>query len=486
MPISSKRRLVWFLSLILLTAFSAIIALNYISSRNSMKSEIVQSSLPLLRENIYTTILRDLLPSMQVASLMANDSFLVRWVENGEKDTSEITDYLERIRAEYDFNSTFFISNTSMRYFHPAGINKVVSTEDDHDVWYYDFIASGKDFDLDVDTDETSDELLSIFINSRLENQDGKLLGVTGVGIEMEGFSGFLAEQQKEFDRIIYLVDDSGFIQAHSDLNQVEKVDIHQSEGIEVIADDILNHKTEAYAGQYKIDGKTIIITARYVPEIDWFILVEHDEYAAMAGIRRHLLESLIIGLTAFALVLALSIITINRYDSKMESMVVSDVLTGASNRRALEAALPRMLYRRKKQASAVALLIIDLDKFKDLNDLYGHQAGDQVLINFTGIAENSIQQDALLVRWGGDEFIIVSETDIVGAESLAQEIRKRFSESEKRVTLSIGIAEATDADDSESLMKKADAALYQAKNGGRNRVALHNESSEVNKISGT
>lgn len=480
MPVSSKKHLVSYLSLILLTAFSAIILLNYISARNSMKVEIVRSSLPLLRENIYTTIIRDLLPSMQVASLMANDSFLVRWVENGEEEVSEITSYLERIRSEYGFHSTFFVSDSSSRYFHADGINKVISSEDEHDVWYYDFVATGKKFDLDVDDDEMASDLLSIFINYRLENQAGELLGVTGVGIEMEGFSGFLSEQQDAFSRVIYLIDDSGFVQAHSDLSQVEQVNIQNTEGIGSIADDIIGHQTEAYTGQYKVDGRTTIITARYIPEIDWYVLVEHDEHAAMAGIRRHLLESLIIGFTAFGLVLTLSIVTINRYDSRMEKMVISDVLTGAANRRALEAALPRMLSRRNRQKNAVAMLLVDLDRFKALNDEFGHHAGDEVLKKFTEITGKSIRQNDLLVRWGGDEFIIVCETDIVGAESLAQKIRERFSESEKRVTLSIGIAEAADADDSESLMKKADTALYEAKNSGRNRVAVYEVSPEV------
>ncbi len=474
MSLNSKSRLIGLLGLILLTAFSSIILLNYISARGSMKTEIVKSSLPLLRENIYTTILRDLLPPIQVASLMANDNFLVGWVEDGEENVSEIIEYLDRIRTEYGFHSAFFISEASRRYFHPEGVHKVISPDDDHDVWYFDFTASGEKFDLDVDSDEVVEDLLTIFINNRLENSAGELLGVTGIGLEMRGFSGFLAEQQEQFDRVIYLIDDSGIVQAHSDLSQVEKVDIHQIEGLGGITGDIINNTQEAYTGQYKYQGNTIVLTSRYIPEIDWYVIVEHDEHAAMAGIRRHLYESLIIGIFAFVLVLTLSIITISRYDSRMEAMAITDTLTGVANRRALEAALPRMLYRRNRQKSSVSLLLIDIDKFKGLNDEFGHHAGDDVLKNFAQDVDAVIRQDDLLVRWGGDEFVIISETDITGARRIAEEVTRRFSESEKRVTLSIGIAEALSEDDSESLMKKADSALYDAKNCGRNRIALH------------
>ncbi|MCK5249550.1 MAG: GGDEF domain-containing protein [Spirochaetaceae bacterium] len=474
MHLSSKWRLIGLISLILFIAFSTIILMDFLSARNSMKTEIIRSSLPLLSENIYSVILHDLLPSIQAASLMANDSFLVKWVEEGEEDLSEVSGFLDRIQDEYGFHSAFLISEASGRYYFPGGIYKEVSPSDNHDIWYYRFIDSGKEFDLDVDTDQIADDLLTIFINYRLENSSGELLGVTGVGIEMEGFSGFLTEQQKLFDRIIYLIDDSGIIQAHSDLSRIEQVDIHEVTGLRLIADEILDSVSDAYYGEYVTNGRTIVITARFIPEIDWYIIVEQDEFATMIGIRRRLVDSMMISLLAFILVLTLSIITINRYDSRMATMVITDVLTGVANRRALEAALPRMLYRRNRRGSAVTLILIDLDNFKALNDKFGHPAGDAVLTSFARTTGAVIRQEDLLVRWGGDEFIIVSETDVDGAKRVADEIRKRFTESETRITLSIGIAEADDDDNPASLIKKADQAMYGAKNSGKNQTIFH------------
>ncbi|RKX83574.1 MAG: GGDEF domain-containing protein, partial [Spirochaetes bacterium] len=156
MHINSKWRLIGILSLILLTAFSAIILIDFISTRNSMKVEIVRSSLPLLQENIYSTILSDLLPSMNTASMMANDSFLVNWEEGEGGDISEITEYLNRIQKKYGFNSVFFVSESSKRYYYPDGINKIISPLNDHDIWYFNFLDTGKEFELDVDTDEAA------------------------------------------------------------------------------------------------------------------------------------------------------------------------------------------------------------------------------------------------------------------------------------------------------------------------------------------
>ncbi|RKX94926.1 MAG: hypothetical protein DRZ90_11060 [Spirochaetes bacterium] len=473
MHINSKWRLIGILSLILLTAFSAIILIDFISTRNSMKVEIVRSSLPLLQENIYSTILSDLLPSMNTASMMANDSFLVNWEEGEGGDISEITEYLNRIQKKYGFNSVFFVSESSKRYYYPDGINKIISPLNDHDIWYFNFLDTGKEFELDVDTDEAAGDKLTIFINYRLENSEGELLGVTGVGVEKKGFSEFLSLQQNLFGKMIFLVDSQGVIQAHSDLESVEQADIHEIDGLKSVADKILSSRMDPYTGTYNSDGKKIVLMSRYIPEIDWFVVVEYDENEAMSGIQRRMAQSLVISLLAFALILLFSILTVNRYDSRMETMAITDALTGVANRRALDAALPRMLYRRSRQEGNVSLILIDLDHFKSVNDKFGHLVGDEVLKSFSRTASREIRQDDLLVRWGGDEFLIVSESGIEGALRVADEIRKRHAGIESRVTLSMGIAVADDNDIPESLLKKADQALYEAKEGGRDKTVV-------------
>jgi diguanylate cyclase (GGDEF)-like protein len=474
MPRSTKRQLVILLTLILLTAFTAISLLNYFSSRDAMTREVVDSSLPLLRENLYSAVIRDILPSLQIASMMANDDFLVKWVKDGEINVEDVTGYLRRIRDRYSYISAFFVSASSSIYYHPAGIHKVVSTADEHDVWYYDFVESGKAYELDVDNDQASGGKLTIFVNYRLEDSSGKFLGVTGVGMEMVGFSSYLSEQQRKYNRTIYLANRDGLVQAHSDLSHIENIDIHEIAGLKDLAGGLLGNGVEPFEGRYRDDKRDVLITSRYIPDIDWFLVVEHDERAELRGLRRHLAESLLIGFLAFVLVLVLSLITISRYESRMATLAVTDALTGIANRRALEAGIPRMLYRSRRGSGQVCLVLIDLDGFKALNDRYGHNAGDQVLTEFARIAAAAIRQGDLLVRWGGDEFIIVTESTVTGAERVTEDLRKAFGESESRVSISIGIAVADDDDDIDSLTGKADAALYEAKRSDRNRTVIH------------
>ncbi len=111
-----------------------------------------------------------------VSSLMANDTFLKDWAAGGESDISKIERYLGEIQGKYGFFSAFFVSAETGKYYYPGGILKTISPEDDHDVWYYDFVSSGEGHDLDVDSNEAANNILTVFINHRLASDDGKLL----------------------------------------------------------------------------------------------------------------------------------------------------------------------------------------------------------------------------------------------------------------------------------------------------------------------
>ena len=469
MAMTPKYRLILSLSFILVASFLAISTLNFNSTRFTLRTEITEASLPLLRENIYSEIQSDFLPSLNIASAMANDSFLIDWILGGEKNLESITTYLNRICLEYDFVSAFYISSNTGNYYHNDGLLKTIDPDDNHDIWYYNFINTGKKYELDVDSDEAADNRLTIFINNRLEDDNGDLLGVTGIGIEMASFSRFLEAQQEKYRRRIYLVDLDGVVQAHSDSSLVEKTRITELTGITTLASGILGAGTEPYNGTYKDNNSQVLITSRLIPQIDWFVVVEQDESEALANARRDFRRTLIIGLVSSILVVLLTILTVNKYSIQLEAMATTDVLTGAANRRALEAALPRMLYRKDRFGRSVSLLVMDVDNFKDINDNLGHQTGDEILKSLTQIISNKLHPDDLLVRWGGDEFVIAVESAVARAVELAESIRKDFESSGRGATLSIGITEAVENDGLDSMIKRADSALYRSKAEGRN-----------------
>jgi diguanylate cyclase (GGDEF)-like protein len=481
MRLSLKNRLLITLSLTLLSAFVLISVLNYSTARRTITHEITNSSLPLLRENIYSEIREDFLPSMNIASMMATDSFLKNWALEGENESNHVIQYLQEIRDEYGYKSTFFVSALTGRYYHYDGILKTISPGDPHDVWFYDFVKSNKEYELDVDTDEAARNRLTIFFNYRVEDYDGSLLGVAGVGIVMNDFAGYLRDRQQKYKRRIYLTDHQGLIQAHSDIAKVEREYISIKPGISSIAQDILLSEERPLNATYTGDSGRVLVTSRYIPAIDWFLIVEQDENAALKTTRTALFHTILIGIAASLLVIFFSTLTINRFHARLEELATTDSLTGCANRRELEKRLERLLYRKARYSSDVAFILIDVDNFKHLNDTKGHQTGDQVLRILTQTIQESIRPDDTLARWGGDEFVIVIEDNLEAARTVAERLRYFFFKNwtaqnpeGPQISLSMGIAELGDTDNIEALIKKADSALYQAKRTGKDKIQLY------------
>ena len=166
----------------------------------------------------------------------------------------------------------------------------------------------------------------------------------------------------------------------------------------------------------------------------------------------------------------------------ELRRLATTDPLTELSNRRHFLAQVEQELARFKRYAKPTALLMLDLDHFKRVNDAYGHAAGDTVLRHFSAIARKTLRQIDLLGRLGGEEFAaLLPGADFEGAQQLAERLRRIVAESPVttasgiiQVTVSIGVTPFAPTDAAaDAILGRADRALYRAKNQGRNRVAI-------------
>jgi diguanylate cyclase (GGDEF)-like protein len=167
----------------------------------------------------------------------------------------------------------------------------------------------------------------------------------------------------------------------------------------------------------------------------------------------------------------------------KLKDMATTDGLTGLPNRRAFEDELVRQLAHSNRFNSPTSVIMCDVDKFKNVNDVYGHQVGDDVLRSLGKTLKNIIVRDTdMPARYGGEEFIIIcGGTDTDGAVQLGERVRrdleKQIFNTEKgalRCTISMGVATYPEhARDKDSIVERADQALYAAKEGGRNQVRI-------------
>lgn len=158
----------------------------------------------------------------------------------------------------------------------------------------------------------------------------------------------------------------------------------------------------------------------------------------------------------------------------KFETMAKFDALTKAYNRAGIHSILDEAIVRLNKDKTPCALILFDIDYFKNINDTYGHQVGDDVLVGLSDYIRSHTRSDDYLMRWGGEEFILVcSNTQLEIAILLAEKLRMGISRtnfSGKSITCSFGVGPLM-ANDIQGSFKKLDEALYQAKNNGRNKV---------------
>lgn len=172
----------------------------------------------------------------------------------------------------------------------------------------------------------------------------------------------------------------------------------------------------------------------------------------------------------------------------KLEASVVTDVLTGLKNRLFFNQRVSVEHERFKRYGTKLSLLMIDIDRFKRINDTYGHDIGDEVLKKVSSELQNQLRKIDLIARWGGEEFIVLlpdTEMDdaVIVAEKLRGTVESLIFENNEVITISIGISMVMESESIESWMKRADQALFHAKRHGRNRACISGKVPEVSLV---
>ncbi len=478
---SLKTKLIVALSILLAASFVSANVASFLISRQAMRTAAMDETLPLIAQSIHAEVQQVLIRAIDVSSLMANDTFLKDWVLEGERDLGAITKYLAEIKDRYGYLSSFFVSETTGRYYYPGGILKNLSPDDSHDVWYAEFKALETDYDLDVDTDEASNGTLTVFINHRLRGYDGRFLGATGVGLRMDWIGRLLSDYQRQYKRLIFLVDAEGLVQAHPERSLIQQVNIRNMEGIGPLAPQILSRQTGVHSFVTRREGHPVYLSALYFPGFDWYLLVVQDEMAAMGKFQAILAIGLLIGLATTAVVVMITVWTVNRFQGRLELLATTDAMTGLLNRRRFVEMVNAEMGRVRRYGRPAALLVLDVDNFKKVNDEFGHPVGDQVLQQLAERIRSGLREIDTAGRIGGEEFaVLLPEIDPDGARAVAERIRTsvaceglQTARGTLHVTLSIGLALTDPAagQDFSILYHQADHALLQAKQAGRNRV---------------
>jgi diguanylate cyclase (GGDEF)-like protein len=479
--LGDKRLLIGFISAIILIGFGGSSVLAFFAARDAIRASIEGEALPAAAESVYSRLETDLVKPVFVSSMMANDSFLQEWSARGESDLPALKRYLGQIKARYGAFTAFFVSERTGSYYYDGGILKKVKPSEPRDAWYYRVQTMANAYELNVDPDLAHGDALTIFVNYRVIDAAGRFIGAAGVGLSVDVLRGIIARFLRDFGTSIYFVKGDGSLVAGSPFGLPEPYP-------SVSADPALAStaaRAIAEGGgsfRYSRGREEILLRALKLPELSWYVFAERPEGAAVANARGTLYLNLALCALVLCLVLAAAVLTINRFQSRLERSASHDPLTLALNRLAFNAIAEHALKSSKRTGERLSTVMFDIDGFKKVNDELGHPAGDAVLVRMAAAARAAIRESDLLCRWGGDEFLVLlcdcgASDALVITEKLRAAIEAGTAAgSPAKVTVSAGIAELGPEESFDSLVSRADVALLEAKRGGRNRAVAARE----------
>ncbi len=470
----NKNRLIFLLIVLIFISFSFLAALGYKDYSNVIREDISNIT-KLVSTNIYSELQIELLKPIFVSLTMANDNFVKNWViRDHESDIYPITYYLQGIKDKYGYDSTFFVSNITNNYYHYDGILKQISPDDNHDQWFYDFLALDKEYALDIDTDQAAGDDLTLFVNCRLKDGDN-ILGVTGAGVKMSKIQDTIKAYQKEYDVEIFLMTPDGTIQIHADENVIEKKNAFEDEALRNIRYNILNSKDELKIFEPTAEGNSHYIVSYYVEELDWYLIVHKNSEILNKLLFTQKVKQIIIFVIMFLSAALIIIYATAHYHKKNTKLAKTDHLTEIDNRSAFDESLNISIARANNFDQDFTLAVIDIDNFKVINDIHGHVHGDLILKHVAEHLKSFIRSNDIIARWGGDEFTIIFNCDNESAKKILQRVIKLRTRdnmlTQYSVTFSIGISQYRKKENAKALLDRADKALYMAKKEGKNRI---------------
>ena len=475
--IPRKRVLLLGLCLLLCLGFFSTTLISYEVSRSAIRQSILNQELPLTSDNIYSEILKDLVRPVFISSMMASDTFLRDWTLRGEREPQEMIRYLREVMARYGAFTSFFVSEGSRTYYHPSGILKKVREGEPTDAWFFRVRRLMEPYEINVDQDLANRNLLTIFINYRVLDYEGHFLGTAGVGLAMDSVRTALRAYQQRFGRSISFVDTNGRIVLYGNGAGLQAGNIREVDGLREQAKAILTQGAGSY--QYVSGGKTHLLNVRFIPELKWYLFVEKTEDEALADVRHSLYVNLAVCAAVTLLVVGITGLALSRYQRRMEELAATDKLTGLLNRQSLDVLLHQAMTRSRRAGAPLSVLLADVDHFKAVNDRHGHLVGDEVLKRVATCLRERLRESDTVCRWGGEEFLmIVQDCDAPAAVQLAEKLRDAVADDPALaeltsgvVTASLGVAQLAPGEDADALVGRADAALYAAKEAGRNCV---------------
>jgi diguanylate cyclase (GGDEF) domain len=421
---------------------------------------------------------------VMVSKTMANDEFLKAWLqkepENAKDDTylNQLYSYLKTYQHEYDYTTVFCISDQTGNYYYQDGLNKKLSKDDPHDIWYYNFINSGHEYDLEVDTNEANHNNITVFVNFRVEGDDGRLLGVIGVGLQASFIEETIRSYEKDYGLSAYIINEGG---AENSFTRGTDIFVGQDKLAEYtgIKDAIkLNKSADSKIQWFTSGNERKCLITKYDDTLSWYLVFEMETSSISSAFQERIKNNVLFMLVSLAACIFATTAVFINYNKRIIAIENMDELTGLPNRKLFSERYP--VFIRKSREKKKMLFMLDIDHFKGINDNHGHMFGNAVLAMVAAELRNAVNGHGIAARWGGDEFIGVLSAEPEEAQRILKQFTDALKNEEKNdgytVTVSIGMTEINDKISLDQMIKKADEVLYRSKENGRDCITFQSE----------
>ncbi len=445
----------------------------FVLERNDSLHKYLELSTGLAEDMIGENLRMGFQEPSTVVNVLAEDMFLIDAIENGQ-ETDVINRYLQNYKDRLEYEVIMFADARTGQVYDGETVRMVEEDEE----WYHnllDFPVGSTSLDVSKNT-EGGDLKIGINISKSMEGKDGELIGIVDTHIETMSIKELLEYAAEEYHLELILAEEDGKILAQTGKRQGGNLFAKSSDlaFLKGKLNDLEPVKTWLKGENLFSDDR--FVQTKYLSDFECYLIALEDNEEVHDQYQRKMIFILLMITGIFLLVLFFMIRQVRLYRVKIVSDAATDELTGLPNRKAF-----MQMYMNASEKALLKnaqIFMLDVDKFKTINDTYGHAAGDEALALLGGKLKEITEQNGFAGRWGGDEFIGILYCDIAEAQKLLEKLSQEVKQSEfgKKIgmTLSIGVSGITEEKPLTKLTEKADEALYEAKKNGRDRICVN------------
>lgn len=442
---------------LLLSTIISILSLHRISQEHT--TELLQS----LSNNIYRIVDDKLIETVNVSKAIANDTLLIDLLEQEHTTDQNIMNdrmaaYNSRLKDSFSLMWVFIASDESKAYYTNEGLYRTLDPDNNpDDEWYTSFVQMDKEYDVTIGRDSDSPDVWTVFVDARIQNEEGEFLGVCGVAVEVSDLGELLRSHEEEYDIDILFTDENGQI-------QIENGNVRGDEIQSYLLPEDLSEEATIITRTGLRSNYTII---KYIESLQWYMIIQDfDPY-------NHTIDYVLIAVNVdcFIICVVVTLICLHSIIKRNQRMVAysyTDELTGLLNRRSFEDDMSKL--KKRPTLRYITFVALDVNSLKRMNDTRGHMAGDELIKAAAIIIRDTFAPFGKCYRIGGDEFVAILDKPVGDMAALLDEFEDTLSgwhgKYVKQVSVSCGIACADEMPGCsvEELLAAADEEMYKKK----------------------